>query len=119
MHVPQMPNQGVPDHRLGDTWARLGTAEPAEAGVTILLTEDQVPQGLQAARYPGSQLFMVQLSAFKQAAWSTLQADLLFVVWELMGGKTRSQTQEVTTLLPPPPPPLVAQLSRPTHGGMD
>jgi hypothetical protein len=89
-----MPNQ--PNHmaNLGDSWATLGAEQPAEPPLTILLTEEQIPQGLPATRYPNSQLFMVQLSAFKQAAWNTLQADLLFVVWELMGGKTRQKTQD-------------------------
>eukprot|EP01052_Picozoa_sp_SAG31_P018638 SAG31_NODE_1328_length_8747_cov_11.561474_3_plen_216_part_00 len=81
-----MPNQTLQaDH--GDSWATLGAGgDLPEDQVTILLTEEQIPQGLPAESYPGSGLFMVQLAAFKQAAWSTLQADLLFVIWELMGG---------------------------------
>ena len=44
---------------------------PAEPPVAILLAEEQVPPGLPAARHPNSALFMVQLSAFKQAALAT------------------------------------------------
>jgi hypothetical protein len=45
----------------------------------------------------GVEMFVVRLSEFSALAWATLKADLLFVIWELMGGKTRLQTQQVQT----------------------
>ena len=35
------------------------------------------------------------VSVCQALAWATLKADLLFVIWELMGGKTRLQTQRL------------------------
>jgi hypothetical protein len=35
----------------------------------------------------GVEMFVVRLSEFSALAWATLKADLLFVIWELMGGK--------------------------------
>lgn len=67
----------------------------------MLVTEEQLPAGLQRTPVPippmngGSQMYVVRLSEFSALAWATLKADLLFVVWELMGGKTRVQTQQL------------------------
>ena len=38
---------------------------------------------------------MRAVSVCQALAWATLKADLLFVIWELMGGKTRLQTQRL------------------------
>lgn len=61
--------------------------------------EEQLPPGLQRTALPmpihGQQLYAVRLSEFSSLAWATLKADLLFVLWELMGGKTRAQTQQL------------------------
>ena len=35
----------------------------------------------------------LHLSALQSALWSTLQADLLYLLWALMGSKTKAQAQ--------------------------
>ena len=35
----------------------------------------------------------LHVAALQTALWSTLQADLLYVLWALMGGKTKQQAQ--------------------------
>ena len=86
------------DEPVTDTWEDLnsGAARPDRA---VLVTAEQLPPGLErtAVSMPihGNEMFVVRLSEFSALAWATLKADLLFVIWELMGGKTRLQTQQV------------------------
>ena len=85
-----------------DTWEELnlGTARPDRP---VLVTREQLPPGLERTPISlpahlhnhGGEMFVVRLSEFSSLAWKTLKADLLFVIWELMGGKTRLQTQQV------------------------
>eukprot|EP00964_Phaeocystis_antarctica_P119421 scaffold83149_cov33-Phaeocystis_antarctica.AAC.1 len=63
----------------------------------------------------------LHVAALQAALWSTLQADLLYVLWALMGGKTKQEAQKTLVKLglvevlqamferldwrPPPAPP--------------
>ena len=97
--------------------------QETDSASNVQVTADQLPPGLErtpvAIPMHGNEMFIVRLSQFSQViiiisaricfllvstllsvavispqlAWSTLKADLLFVVWELMGGKTRLGTQ--------------------------
>ena len=42
---------------------------------------------------PGMLPGPLHVAALQTALWSTLQADLLYVLWALMGGKTKQQAQ--------------------------
>uniref|UniRef100_A0A7S4BXM2 Uncharacterized protein n=1 Tax=Chrysotila carterae TaxID=13221 RepID=A0A7S4BXM2_CHRCT len=79
--------------------------------MVVLLSPEQVPPGLRelvttnpALIFPGNTApglnlntghmqGSLHLAALQTALWSTLQADLLYVLWALMGGKTKQEAQ--------------------------
>ena len=85
------------------------------AGFAELLSPEQVPPALRdlitanpAVLFPGLNLppamqppdgmggpgsSHLHLNALQGALWSTLQADLLYLLWALMGSKTKVQAQ--------------------------
>lgn len=65
--------------QMADAQATIGF--PTVAGVVP-------PMGADGA-VPGA----LHLASLQAALWSTLQADLLYVVWALMGGKTKQEAQ--------------------------
>ena len=94
-----------------DEWDGMEEAPPAPH-VVVLLSPEQVPQGLReliaanpAVLFPGLNLppamqnhadlggSHLHLSSLQTALWSTLQADLLYVLWALMGAKTKGEAQ--------------------------
>ena len=103
--VEQLQDEGEQD------WSNLGEAAPTPH-VVVLLNPDQVPPALrelvaahptvifpgltlppamqQQGQMPGS----LSLSALQAALWSTLQADLLYLLWALMGSKTKADAQQ-------------------------
>jgi len=103
--VPQWPDES--EHG----WEALGEA-PAPHMV-VLLSPEQVPPALRelvtsnpAVIFPGLNAAptmnlntgqvqgSLHLAALQTALWSTLQADLLYVLWALMGGKTKQEAQK-------------------------
>ncbi|KAL3912601.1 MAG: hypothetical protein SGPRY_008281, partial [Prymnesium sp.] len=117
--LAQLPNsQGLMqqwhDEREQD-WAQLGESLTPSPHVLVLLSPEQIPPGLRelvstnpAMVLPGAHTTPIptllqaeggahetlHLSSLQAALWSTLQADLLYVLWALMGGKTKAEAQE-------------------------
>lgn len=105
--VPQMVVMLSPQHVLQPLRELIAGADDAtlevaasEATATMLATDGPTPapgqtpaQGatphVVAGILPGS----LQLPSLQTALWSTLQADLLYVLWALMGGKTKQEAQ--------------------------
>lgn len=112
--LAQLPNAaGLVEHLHDEgeqSWSNLGEAAPTPH-VVVLLSPDQVPPALRelvaanpAVIFPGLTLppamqhggeppGSLSLSALQAALWSTLQADLLYVLWALMGSKTKAEAQ--------------------------
>ena len=112
--LPHAGAQGLAAH-WGDegegegAWDRLGEAPPAPSNVVVLLSPEQVPPALRdliaanpAVLFPGINLphamqneggSHLHLHALQAALWTTLQADLLYLLWALMGSKTKVQAQ--------------------------
>jgi len=113
--LAQLPNTQGLVHQWQDEnehgWDHLGEA-PAPHMV-VVLSPDQVPPALRelvtsnpAVIFPGLNATppvnmntgqvqgSLHLAALQTALWSTLQADLLYVLWALMGGKTKQEAQK-------------------------
>jgi len=97
-------------------WAQLGESRAPSQHVVVLLSADQVPPALRelvtttpqpaAPNAPPMPAFpqlpafahegqeSLHLSSLQTALWCTLQADLLYVLWALMGGKTKAEAQQ-------------------------
>lgn len=116
--LAQLPNaqalmQQWQDEREHD-WAHLGESRAPSPHVVVLLAPEQVPpalrelvtanpgMGLPAAGagntplpgfFPAEAHESLHLSSLQNALWCTLQADLLYVLWALMGGKTKADAQ--------------------------
>uniref|UniRef100_A0A7S2WD35 Uncharacterized protein n=2 Tax=Rhizochromulina marina TaxID=1034831 RepID=A0A7S2WD35_9STRA len=81
-----------------DSWdefvQRSDGSTPPGRDTMIVLPADQVPPSLSAAPIGNGELVILRLSAFERELWTTLQADLLFVLATLLGNKARDQTQD-------------------------
>lgn len=89
-------------------WDSLDIEPPATPHIVVLLAPEQVPPALrdlvthsQAPLFPGAAApnqpptphGSLHLSTLQAALWATLQGDLLYLLWALLGSKTKADAQ--------------------------